>query len=248
MAQRRAPSRIKPEVLAIKFVQAMDRIDDAVVVKRSIQEIVEQLGFASVMCATLPNARRLGPDCVLMCTHPATWIEEYFSRGLVRHDPILRAVIRSRCAFNWPVEIEGRAFSRSEREVMNHAAEFGMSCGLAVPILDAGGNAGFVTIAGDLPCTDERRRSALTLVSIYIYHKLRALAAACNRTVKPLSPREIEVLHWIKEGKSDWQIGRILAISAKTVNYHTENAKRKFGVATRMQAVVSAIQRGELTQ
>jgi DNA-binding CsgD family transcriptional regulator len=61
-----------------------------------------------------------------------------------------------------------------------------------------------------------------------------------------LTAREVEVLVWIRDGKSDWQIGHILAISAKTVNFHVENVKRKFGVATRMQAVVQAMQCGAL--
>jgi DNA-binding CsgD family transcriptional regulator len=61
-----------------------------------------------------------------------------------------------------------------------------------------------------------------------------------------LTRRECEVLDWIAQGKSDWQIGQILSISAKTVNYHVENAKRKLGVATRIQAVVAAIRAGDL--
>jgi len=50
----------------------------------------------------------------------------------------------------------------------------------------------------------------------------------------------------IAAGKSDWQIGQILSISNKTVNYHVENVKRKFGVATRIQAVVAAMRQGRL--
>ena len=61
-----------------------------------------------------------------------------------------------------------------------------------------------------------------------------------------LTRRECQVLDWIAQGKSDWQIGQILSISAKTVNYHAENAKRKLGVATRIQAVIAAIRAGAL--
>ena len=85
----------------------------------------------------------------------------------------------------------------------------------------------------------------MALASVYLYQRLCALRAAAQRRAgKRLSPREIEILRWITEGKSDWQIGRILAISDKTVNYHIE---RIFGVATRVQAVVSAIQQGSLS-
>jgi DNA-binding CsgD family transcriptional regulator len=61
-----------------------------------------------------------------------------------------------------------------------------------------------------------------------------------------LTAREIEVLRWIADGKSDWQVGQILHISEKTVNFHVENMKRKFGVATRIQVVVLAVKQGAI--
>jgi LuxR family transcriptional regulator, quorum-sensing system regulator LasR len=69
---------------------------------------------------------------------------------------------------------------------------------------------------------------------------IRAPAGGCLR----VAVREGQVLGWIAAGKSDWAIGRILNISGKTVNFHVENAKRKFGVGTRVQAVVAALRRG----
>jgi len=60
--------------------------------------------------------------------------------------------------------------------------------------------------------------------------------------------RESQVLSWVAAGKSDWAIGQILKISGKTVNFHVENAKRKFGVGTRIQAVVAAMRRGMIRQ
>ncbi len=59
-----------------------------------------------------------------------------------------------------------------------------------------------------------------------------------------VSGRESQVLRWVAAGKSDWEIGQILRISEKTVNFHVENAKRKLGVATRIQAVVAAMREG----
>jgi DNA-binding CsgD family transcriptional regulator len=59
-----------------------------------------------------------------------------------------------------------------------------------------------------------------------------------------MTARESEVLAWVAAGKSDWAIGRILNISGKTVNFHVENAKRKLGVGTRMQAVIAAMRGG----
>ncbi|HEY1244307.1 MAG TPA: helix-turn-helix transcriptional regulator [Hyphomicrobiaceae bacterium] len=59
-----------------------------------------------------------------------------------------------------------------------------------------------------------------------------------------MTARESEVLAWVAAGKSDWAIGQILKISGKTVNFHVENAKRKLGAGTRVQAVVAAMRVG----
>ena len=59
-----------------------------------------------------------------------------------------------------------------------------------------------------------------------------------------VTARESEILAWVAAGKSDWAIGQILRISGKTVNFHVENAKRKLGVGTRVQAVLMALQSG----
>ena len=45
-------------------------------------------------------------------------------------------------------------------------------------------------------------------------------------------------------GKTDWEISQILGISAKTVNFHVENVKRKYGVTTRIQAIVAGLRDG----
>jgi LuxR family transcriptional regulator, quorum-sensing system regulator BjaR1 len=65
-------------------------------------------------------------------------------------------------------------------------------------------------------------------------------------TVPRLSTRETEVLFWIGEGKSDWEIGAILALAPKTVNAYAESAKRKLGAANRMLLVRMALRRGLL--
>ena len=62
----------------------------------------------------------------------------------------------------------------------------------------------------------------------------------------PLSPREIEVLKWIAEGKSNKEIATLLFISEGTVKTHVISIHQKLGVGDRTEAVVTAIKRGIL--
>lgn len=59
-----------------------------------------------------------------------------------------------------------------------------------------------------------------------------------------LTTREREVLHWVLAGKSDWEIASILDLSSKTINFHVQNAKRKLGTQSRLQAIVVAVRYG----
>ncbi len=61
---------------------------------------------------------------------------------------------------------------------------------------------------------------------------------------KLLTPREAQILAWIATGKSDWEIATILALSAKTINFHAQNAKKKLGTRSRVQAIVLALRDG----
>ena len=58
-----------------------------------------------------------------------------------------------------------------------------------------------------------------------------------------LTERELEILKWIKHGKSNTEIAEIMSLSIKTVEYHVGNVLKKLGASNRTTAVVIAIQR-----
>ncbi|MCK1384563.1 helix-turn-helix transcriptional regulator [Bradyrhizobium sp. 21] len=62
--------------------------------------------------------------------------------------------------------------------------------------------------------------------------------------MRSLTSQELECMRWCKEGKTNWEIGEILAISEKTVEFHLTNAMRKLGAANRISAVVQGIKEG----
>ena len=108
-----------------------------------------------------------------------------------------------------------------------------------------------ITAAGQvliLTCGRSRRFTDRDLAPIQSYHRvLNGLvpfyrgAAPTNRaeTQSPLdalTAREREILHWVRGGKRDPEIGMILGISQRTVQNHLANIYRKLGVETRTAA------------
>jgi DNA-binding CsgD family transcriptional regulator len=59
-----------------------------------------------------------------------------------------------------------------------------------------------------------------------------------------LTRREKEVLKWSADGKTAWEIGQIIHVSAATVQFHSRNAMDKLGAINKQHAVVRALQLG----
>jgi len=55
-----------------------------------------------------------------------------------------------------------------------------------------------------------------------------------------LNDREVEALTWAARGKTSAEVGQILGLTKRTVDFHIENARTKLGAATRTEAVLKA--------
>lgn len=62
-----------------------------------------------------------------------------------------------------------------------------------------------------------------------------------------LTAREREVLHWLKEGKTNWEISIILKMSERTAKFHVTNILGKLGASTRSHAVALAYSQNLIT-
>jgi DNA-binding CsgD family transcriptional regulator len=59
-----------------------------------------------------------------------------------------------------------------------------------------------------------------------------------------LTPRELEILKWLSDGKSNWDISVILKRSQRVIKWHAQNFMEKLGAQNRTHAVAIALRRG----
>jgi DNA-binding CsgD family transcriptional regulator len=71
-----------------------------------------------------------------------------------------------------------------------------------------------------------------------------AKATEVPASVAGLSPRELDVLRLLTEGRSDREIGEALFIGTRTVQTHVANLFAKLGVNARAEAAAVAVRRG----
>ena len=93
------------------------------------------------------------------------------------------------------------------------------------------------------------RGQALELITPYLHAAWARANCDSAREVRPrntgaraiLTVREVEILNWVEQGKSNNEIAQILHISPLTVKNHVQKILRKLNVQNRAQAVARGI-------
>jgi DNA-binding CsgD family transcriptional regulator len=62
--------------------------------------------------------------------------------------------------------------------------------------------------------------------------------------VPRLTRREQDCLQWAAAGKTSWEIGQVLHITERTVNFHLGHTMSKLGCHSRQHAIVKALALG----
>lgn len=69
---------------------------------------------------------------------------------------------------------------------------------------------------------------------------------AAQRPVNRLTRREREVMLWTAEGKTAFEVGVIVGLTERTVNFHISRTLAKLGATNKTQAAVKAAVLGML--
>ncbi len=171
------------------------------------------------------------------------WNTRYEQNNYCAVDPTVAHCNHSTLPILW----DSKTFS-DVPDLQRALAHQGMQYGWALPVHDLNNhNSGMLSVA--------RSHCRITAYELYeilgcataISHKLYVLAMQKlaskhpdDSSVAHLSSREIEVLKWSALGKTAVDIGTILNLSPRTVNFHMSNSIKKLGVTNKISAVVQA--------
>jgi DNA-binding NarL/FixJ family response regulator len=139
--------------------------------------------------------------------------------------------------------------SEKEQEFIATARQFGLRDGITTGSVDqACGVATFCSFASEEALDGKRLVPLVEYLGSYIHMALLKTAPKSlpqkDRCVKGLSSREVTILNWMKNGKTNWEIGKILGVSERTIRFHIESIFSKLEVTSRSQAVATAIEHG----
>lgn len=180
-------------------------------------------------------------------TYPDHWKAHYVTNGLQEIDPTLKGAVRSVAPVDWQRLRNDPNYSK----VFSDARDFGLpSQGLSVPIRGMLGDVGLLCVSSRLQETDWTRlkreiTGSLLQNAVHLHDTVMSSDPLMKALRRPqLSTRETEVLQWVAAGKSQQDIGDILAISSRTVEVHLRSAREKLCAVSTAQAVGRAVSLG----
>jgi LuxR family quorum-sensing transcriptional regulator LasR len=176
--------------------------------------------------------------------YPETWRVRYDANRYVEIDPTVQHCIRSTIPLLWTDDV----FIGPAKALWEEARAHGLNYGLSCPVHDRMGTTGILSLARDRPLN--MREDVLTELLAIAQLLASFIHAGVNKVVVPellkgmrphLTARETECLKWAAEGKTAWEISRIIGISERTAIFHLSNAVQKLGATNRAQAVARAV-------
>jgi LuxR family transcriptional regulator, quorum-sensing system regulator CviR len=130
------------------------------------------------------------------------------------------------------------------KPVLELSQEFGLYNTFLYGICGSDSNVFTVfTITGTQVINEQRTVAIIKYLTPYLSIALKHLVPLSEKNqIASLTSSELEVLKWVKGGKSSWEISVILKKSESVVRFHISNILKKFNAANRTHAVAIALE------
>lgn len=185
----------------------------------------------------------------VLTNYPDSWRRTYQDSRYADIDPTVRHCTRRVTPLTWDADIY---VSREQMDMFEQARSFGLRSGISIPVHGCYGETAMLSLAmdGDDARADrfiERAAPLAQRLASFAHESLRlCLLREVQRVDVHLTPRETECLRWVAQGKTNWEMARILVVSEHAITYHLRNVMGKLQVSSRHQAVRRAVALGLL--
>jgi len=184
---------------------------------------------------------------IINLNYPEAWLTQYWHRQYAHIDPVIKRLFQASGACQWQaVYAEEQPWSRELQEFIREARRAQLQDGFSAsfhapdkPLV------AFLSYAylGETP-------TYITQVLTYIAHAIlpgllkfaQADGFTIQDRIEQLTFKEMVILSWMREGKSNADIALITNTSERTIRFHVEQILEKLAVTSRTQAVAIAVE------
>jgi LuxR family quorum-sensing system transcriptional regulator CciR len=208
-----------------------------------LDDVTRELGFSHFALLHHASLRHGGRQLIRIDNYPSGWAEEMVVRDFVADDPVHLASGRTNIGFAWSELPSLMPLSRRHCQILERSSRFGIGSGFTVPANVPGepvGSCSFAVRAG-LALPVDHLLSAEQIGSHAFRAARRIHGYPAVGRHPHLNRRELQCLHLLAAGKTDWEIGTILGISPETAHQYVKRARAAYDVVNRTQLVVHGL-------
>lgn len=211
--------------------------------RQLVEGVVRELGFDYFALLHHASLRSAGTRLIRIDNYPSGWEAELLASDFLADDPVHLASGRTNIGFPWEQLGALVPLTQRHRDILDRSGRYGIGPGFTVPANVPGepsGSCSFAVRKGrELPA---RHLLCAELIGAHAFRVARRLHDYPSLGAHPrLSRRELQCLHLLAAGKSDWEIARILGISRETARQYVKRARAAYDVVSRTQLVVHGL-------
>jgi len=232
-------------IYLLELVYFSIHCEDRKDVVRLVNKLIYLMSYEFAICAlgTINEKGLLQFYEVINISYPKDWVNTYLNKKYYQIDPIVKENFNK---FNLQYWADTYKKIHPSKDLLSLKEKFGLKRGYSFGLRDLKWSGGSLfSISGQYLEHHIRTETILTYALPYFHQTLvRILDQDHVKRVPVLSPREIEILNWLKSGKTNSDIANILKISERTVEFHVKNITKKLNANNRIHAVAVAIGQG----
>jgi DNA-binding CsgD family transcriptional regulator len=204
-----------------------------------------EMGVPRVLCLSPIGHDRSVGRSLTNAGFPTEW-ETSYRDTRHRDDPLPDISVRIGTAFRWHKLPSDVVLNEHERTYLDDLSGWGMAKGICVATYGSAARVGFIAASSetgdeDLDGVD---LSLFQICAETAYLRYCQLMSAELQYEMNLSSRELDVLHWMAQGRSNVGIAEILELSQETVGTYVKRIFAKLDVFDRTSAVMKGVMRG----
>jgi len=208
---------------------------------KRLQAVGRAIGYDHVLFGVELRAPYWDPVQYIKSGYPIEYQLAYQEKGFLGVDPTV-----PHCqTYTTPLIWDESMYSPGSFELLEESRKFGLGHGLSIPARETDRVVSMLSLARDRPFeSDAEKRMVMAsgnvLAHVALVTTKRILLPVIDQAIRrelKLTPRELECLKHLAQGRSNGVIADLLNLSEPTVVFHVQNLYRKLGVSSRYQAL-----------
>jgi LuxR family transcriptional activator of conjugal transfer of Ti plasmids len=207
----------------------------------AMSKMAHLAGFSQFAYISIPAKSPWKP--ILISNYSKLWLSRYIDNRFDQIDPVIINAKRNPEPFSWGLELDTGSLTPAQRSFFEEARNHGIWGGFTIPLDSSDHALQAITFAANeaghaLSRGIDRHRMFLHLAALLFQRRADIVLSGDNIVggIK-LTKRQFQCLAWAAQGKSAWEIGKLLGVSARTAIFHLSHVRQKLGVRTITQAV-----------